>query len=176
MSREETFDRDLVRQAALESELRHLARKVAADLRESGLAARTITVKLKSNDFVSRTAGRTLPEAVESDRAVEETAVELLSQLRRTNSKPARLVGVALSNFRDGRDAEQMAMSFDTPAVRGAGGSRTPAPGARAVEEPRDRDLSRALDRVRERFGDDAIHAGKQRRRPTGEKGAKKPR
>ena len=176
MSREETFDRDLVRQGALEAELRHLARKVAADLRESGLAARTITVKLKSNDFVSRTAGRTLPEAIESDRAVEETAVELLAQLRKTHTKPARLVGVALSNFRDGRDAEQLAMSFDAPAARGGGGGRKPAPGARAVEEPRDRDLSRALDRVRERFGDDAIHAGKQRRRPVGEKGAKKPR
>ena len=176
MSREETFDRDLVHQDALESELRHLARKVAADLRESGLTARTITVKLKSNDFVSRTAGRTLPDAIESDRAVEETAVELLTQLRKTNTKPARLVGVALSNFRDGRDAEQLALSFDAPAVRGAGRDSKPARGARVVEESRDRDLSRALDRVRKRFGDDAIHAGKQRRWPVGEKGAKKPR
>ena len=30
-------------------------------------------------------------------------------------------------------------------------------------------ELSRAVDRVRERFGDDAIRAGRSRRRPVGE-------
>jgi hypothetical protein len=70
---------------------------------------------------------------------------------------------VALSNFGAARDAEQMDLSL---------ASAGPAP----VEVPRDRDLSRALDRVRERFGDDAIRAGKARRMPVGEKGARKPR
>jgi DNA polymerase-4 len=185
MSREETFDRDLVRQELLDDELRHLARKVAADMREEGLAARTITVKLKGNDFVSRTAGRTLRDPVESDRAIVDTALELLAQLRKVQRRPARLVGVALSNFRAGRDAEQLAMAFSAPppveprpaSHRGdatPAAARAPIPGL--VEEPRDRDLSRAIDRVRERFGDDAIHAGQSRRRPIGEKGARKPR
>lgn len=165
MSREETFDRDIVRQDALESELRHLARKVAADMREEGLAARTVTVKLKGADFVSHTAGRTLREPVESDRAVVDTALALLVQLRAAHPRPARLVGVALSNFRARRDAEQMALPFGA-------GAHAPPP----VEDARDRDLSRAVDRVRERFGDDAIRAGRPRRRPIGEKGARKPR
>ncbi|MDA1080714.1 MAG: DNA polymerase IV [Gemmatimonadetes bacterium] len=179
MSREETFDRDLVKQDVLEAELRHLARKVAADMREEGLAARTITVKLKCNDFVSRTASRTLPDAVESDRAVVDTAVSLLAKLRMVQKKPARLVGVALSNFNAGRDAEQLAMAFAPPspsvaAPRGTAMHATAV--APLVEEPRDRDLSRAIDRVRERFGDDAIRAGRPRARPVGEKGARKPR
>ena len=189
MSREETFDRDLVRQDELESELRHLARKVASDMRDEGLAARTITVKLKSNDFVSRTASRTLTEPVESDRAVVDTAVALLTQLRLTNRKPARLVGVGLSNFKAGRDAEQLAMAFAPPppepgtiAAGPAPAGTVSGPSSRAqviqpvVELARDRDLSRAIDRVRERFGDDAIRSGKPRRRPVGEKGARKPR
>jgi DNA polymerase-4 len=163
MSREETFDHDITRQDRLEDELRHLARRVAADLRADGLAARTVTVKLKSHDFVSRTMSRTLGAPVESDRAVVETALDLLTRLRRKHPKPARLVGVALSNFGAARDAEQMDLSL---------ASAGPAP----VEVPRDRDLSRALDRVRERFGDDAIRAGKARRMPVGEKGARKPR
>jgi DNA polymerase-4 len=166
MSREETFDRDRSDRAAIEHELRYLARKVAADLREEGLAARTITVKLRTNDWTTRTASRTLDAAVESDRAVVDTALALLADLRVKQTRPARLVGVALSNFLAGRDAEQLALAF-APVDAGA-----PPP----VEEARDRDLSRALDRVRERFGDDAIRAGKARRRPIGEKGARKPR
>src|ERR1019366_5406607 len=51
LSREETFDRDISDPARLRSELRQLAAKVAADLRGDGLAARTITVKLRTNDF-----------------------------------------------------------------------------------------------------------------------------
>lgn len=165
MSREETFDSDLVKQDALEAELRHLARKVASDIREEGLAARTITVKLKSNDFVSRTAGRTLREPVESDRAITDTALVLLAQLRAEHKKPARLVGVSLSNFKEARDAEQLDILLDARA-----------PGDVAPEVPRDRDLSRAIDRVREKFGESAIRAGRARRTPVGEKGAKKPR
>lgn len=169
MSREETFDRDLNNQAALEGELRHLARRVASDMREEGLSARTVTVKLKTHDFVSRTAGRTLPQPVESDRAIVDTALTLLAELRAKHARPARLVGVSLSNFRAARDAEQLDIALT------AGPEATPVVPAR-VEEPRDRDLSRAIDRVRERFGDEAIRAGKVRRTPIGEKGARKPR
>jgi DNA polymerase-4 len=161
MSREETFDRDLVNQTALDQELRHLARKVASDMRSEGLAARTVTVKLKLHDFVSRTMGRTLPEAVESDRAIVETALSLLGELRKKFPRPARLVGVSLSNFKEARDAEQI----DFPL----GATARP-------EDPRDRDLSRALDRVREKYGDESIRTGRRRARPVGEKGAKKPR
>ncbi len=169
MSREETFDRDLHNQAALETELRHLARRVASDMREEGLAARTVTVKLKTHDFISRTAGRTLPQPIESDRAVVDTALTLLAELRAKHPRPARLVGVSLSNFRAARDAEQLDIALT------AGPAATPVAPVR-IEDLRDRDLSRAIDRVRERFGDEAIRAGKVRRTPIGEKGARKPR
>jgi DNA polymerase-4 len=164
LSREETFDRDIAEPARLVSELRHLAAKVAADLRGDGLAARTITVKLRTNDFATHSAGRTLPEPVESDRGVSEPAVTLLDKLRAKHRAPARLVGVSLSNLTPARLAEQLAM-FEPPVIEGD----TP-------ERERDRDLSRAVDRVRERFGDDAIRTGAARRVPIGEKGARRPR
>ena len=164
MSREETFDRDISSPAALESELRLLASKVAADLRGDGLGARTITVKLRETDFTTRTASRTLPDPVESDRAIIDTALALLAQLRGGRMIVARLVGVAVSNFIAARDAEQLTIF---------GGA---VPAADAPEQEKDRDLSRAMDRVRERFGDDAIRAGAARRQPIGEKGARKPR
>jgi DNA polymerase-4 len=164
MSREETFDRDIADAGRLASELRHLAVTVAADLRGEGLAARTITVKLRTKDFATRSASRTLREPVESDRAVSETAQALLDQLRGERKLPARLVGVALSNLTQRRDAEQLSMF-------GLGLASADAP-----ERERDRELSRAVDRVRERFGEGAIHTGPPRRRATGEKGARKPR
>jgi DNA polymerase-4 len=165
ISREETFGQDISTAPQLESELRQLCAKAAGDMRGERLSARTVSVKLRTNDFETYSASRTLPDAVESDRGVTETAVKLLKQLRSKHTKPARLVGVALSNFSAGRLAEQLVM-FDTPAVdRGT-----------IVEQARDRDLSRAVDRVREKFGDDAIRTGPPRRVPIGEKGAKKPR
>jgi DNA polymerase-4 len=164
ISREETFGRDIADPAKLLSELRYLGAKVAGDLRGAGLAARTITVKLRTNDFATHSAGRTLAEAVESDRGVTEPAEMLLAKLRARHRGPARLVGISLSNLTSARSAEQLAM-FDVPAVEGV-----------IPENERDRDLSRAVDRVRERFGDAAIRTGPPRRVPIGEKGAKKPR
>ena len=164
MSREETFDRDIARQDRLLGELRHLAARVAADLRSDGLAARTVTVKLKDKDFTTRSAGRTLREPLESDRAITEVAEALLAKLRGQRHIAARLVGVALSNFSPARDAEQL------PMFAGA-----VEPGD-IPEQARDRDLSRAVDRVREKFGDDAIRTGAPRRIPIGEKGARRPR
>jgi DNA polymerase-4 len=164
MSREETFDRDIADPARLVSELRHLAAKVAADMRAGRLSARTITVKLRTNDFATHSAGCTIPEAVESDRGITEPALALLAKLRTKHRAPARLVGISLSNFASARAAEQLVM-FDAEAVDGA-----------VPERERDRELSRAVDRVREKFGDDAIRTGPPRRVPIGEKGAKRPR
>jgi hypothetical protein len=53
-------------------------------------------------------------------------------------------VGVSLGNFRPARDAEQLGL-FGAPA---------------AVERAQDRAVSRAMDRVRERFGSEAIRTG----------------
>lgn len=164
ISREETFGKDISDAARLLSELRHLGAKVAGDLRGAGMAARTITVKLRTSDFETHSAGRTLLEPVESDRGVTEPAEALLAKLRAKHRGPARLVGISLSNLTMARLAEQLTM-FEAPAVDGV-----------VPERERDRDLSRAVDRVREKFGDDAIRTGPPRRVPIGEKGAKKPR
>jgi DNA polymerase-4 len=164
ISREETFDRDISDAAALNAELRHLSAKVAADLRGDGLCARTITVKLRTNDFTTRSAGKTLDSPVESDRAIIDTAGALLKQLRAVYGRPARLVGVSLSNLKPAGDARQMSIF---------GADTDPA---NALERERDRDLSKAMDRVREKFGDDAIRAGPARRGALGEKGYRKPR
>jgi len=163
ISRETTFDRDVKESAAIAGVLRTLSATVAADLRADRLGARTVTVKLKDSDFTSRHASRTLREPIESDRAVADVAVALLAKLRAARMTPARLVGVALGNLMPARDAEQLGLFVGAPApARPADGvlPMTTVP----VERPQDRAVSRAVDRVRERFGSEAIRTGAGRR------------
>jgi DNA polymerase-4 len=147
MSRDETFARDLSDDAALERELLVLAHRVAADLRGDGLRARTITVRIRDHDFTSRSASRTLPDAVESDRAVYDIARELLRKLRDARRVPARLLSVALTGLGPA-EAPQLAL-FDTDET------------TRGPETARDRAISHAVDAVRARFGGGAIAPGR---------------
>lgn len=142
ISRESTFSRDVADDTQLSAHLRALVAKAAAELREERLAARTVSVKLRDADFTTRLASRTVPEPLESDRAIGDVAVTLLQKLRAARRHPARLVGVALGGLVAARDAEQLGLF---------------AGGHKPVERAEDRALSRAMDRVRERFGDAAI-------------------
>src|SRR5256885_8595272 len=82
ISRDETFPRDLDRDDALGAKLLALSDRAAADLRDAGLLARTVTVKIRDADFTTRQASRTLPEPVSSDRVVYAVARELVARLR----------------------------------------------------------------------------------------------
>ena len=144
ISHERTFSQDIADDAALRARLNGIARLVAADMRSEGLRARTITVKLRDADFRTRSAARTLTEPVESDRAIVRVAVALFGKLRSSRRAPARLIGVALSGFGADSEASQLPLFGD-------------APGPDSVETARDRDLSRAVDAVRTRFGPGAI-------------------
>ncbi len=145
ISSERTFSHDLNDQAELERRLLELSGSVAATLRRKGHGARTITVKLRDRDFRTRTKSRTLPEPIESDAAVYEAAREMLAELRGERRVPARLLGVALTGLTGREDARQLGL-FAEPV---------------AGETERDREISRAVDRVRDRFGDSAVVRGR---------------
>lgn len=156
VSREDTFARDLDDDDLIERELLRLAVRVSADLRRQALRARTVTVKVKDTDFRTRSAQRTLDAFIESERSVLRAARPLLRQLRRRRRVPLRLLGIALSHFDDDEVAAPPATQL---GLFGA----DPAPGTTAGEapdpdeSPRDRALTRALDRIRDRYGSGAI-------------------
>ena len=152
MSREETFARDIENDDDLHRELLRLVTRLAADLREHDLAARTVTVRLRDGDFKTRQASRTLPQPVISDRVVLATARALLSRLRRERRVPARLLGVALSSLGVPDRAAQLSL-FETPSS--------------TLETSRDRALAGAVDRLRAKFGDKVIVPGRLTRRPS---------
>jgi DNA polymerase IV len=147
ISRDETFAVDINDDLLLEGELTELAGRAGADLREEGLTTRTITVRIRDADFTTRQASRTVDEALASDRALFVIARELLYKLRRARRVPARLLGVGLSNF-------------NAPPVKQLGLFEAAAP---PLETAKDREISRALDAVRARFGRNAIAPGRKR-------------
>ena len=150
ISHEHTFPRDLADNAELERELLGLATRVAADMRADGYAARTVTVRIKDADFKRRQAGRTLPEAVESDRVIYSVARELLHRLRARRKVPARLLGVALSQLASHPGPLQ-------PSLFGADASTN------SVETERDRTVSHTVDKVRAKLGRDLLTVGRVR-------------
>lgn len=147
ISRDETFDTDLHDDLRLEGELTELVGRAGAELRDEGLTTRTITVRIRDTDFTTRQASRTVDEALASDRAIFAVARELLRKLRKARRVPARLLGVGLSNFTP--PAPRQLALFDAPG--------------RPLETAKDRELSRAVDVVRARFGRGAIAPGRKR-------------
>jgi len=150
ISREDTFATDLTSDDDLERELLRLVVRAASDLREQNLAARTVTVRLRDADFVTRQASRTLPEPVIADRVIYATARALLARLRRERRVSARLLGVSLSSL-DVPDRTAQLSLFETPAP--------------SLETARDRALAGAVDQLRARFGPGAIVPGRLTRR-----------
>ena len=140
ISRDETFGKDLREDSDIERELLRLVTRAAADMRGDGLTARTVAVRLRDWDFKTRSAQRTLPEPVVSDRVILRVAHELLAGLRNARRVPARLVGVRLSGLAKAEVIDQTAILSE--------------------ETDRDRGLSRAIDRVREKFGRKSILPG----------------
>ena len=146
ISRDETFGLDIDDDAELDRELLALVTRAAGDLRGDGLAARTVTVKIRDWDFRTRQASRTLDRAVIADRVILEVAHALLRRLRAARRVPARLLGVALSSLAADANADQLTL-FE-------------AIDSRLVETERDRTVARVVDRVRARFGDKGILPG----------------
>ncbi len=143
VSRDETFPADVDDDAELVGRLLALADRASADIREAGLAARTVTVKLRDADFTTRQASRTLAEPVQSDRAVFAVARQLLTKLRAARHMPARLLGVALSQLGPRAAARQLSL-LEPDACMGP-------------ETTRDRTIARVIDQVRGKFGPDAL-------------------
>ncbi len=155
VSREETFPRDLVTDAALERELLALATRVARDLRRQDLTARTVTVKLRDADFRTRTARETLRATVATERPIRDAALRLFARLRAARRAPARLVGVGLSRLAAATPGaetfEQLQLFEDTGP---------------SVETDRDRALTQAVDAIGDRFGTSRLVRGRELAQP----------
>jgi DNA polymerase-4 len=135
VSAETTFDRDIADFRSLERILWSQAEEVSARLKAKALAGATVTLKLKTADFKIRTRARSLEAPTQLAGKIFAAARSLLE--REVDGAKFRLLGVGLSAISTAAEAD--------PAdfVNG-----------RAAE------AEHALDRVRARFGDDAMVRG----------------
>jgi DNA polymerase IV len=101
ISHEHTFNQDTANQEQLESTLMRLSEMVARRLREHGLHARTIQLKLRSKDFTTVTRAHSLATATQLDTEVFEQ-IRILFRKSWKKGAEVRLLGVHVSSFEEG--------------------------------------------------------------------------
>lgn len=103
LGHERTFRTDLATLAEMDDQIDRLAGMVGEGLRERGLLARTVTVKVRYPDFETPTRSRTLPEGTDSAGWIAEVGRDLLRQTD-AGRQPVRLLGVTASGFEGSAD------------------------------------------------------------------------
>lgn len=107
---ETTFSQDLTAFDAMAAELQPLIDKVWRHCADKGSRGRTVTLKVKFNDFQIITRSRSVPVAVASRDDLERLSVALL-QNEMPVRKPVRLLGVSLSSLQgDDEDEAQLGL------------------------------------------------------------------
>lgn len=134
ISREITFPQDVTDDAELSRTLSRLSGDVGRRLREAGLAGTTIKLKLRWSNFTTLTRQVTLSEPTDRDDDIYMGAQQLL-RAAWPKGRPVRLIGVGITGLSE--PAEQLKLWDESPQ--------------------KERQLQKALDEVRKRFGRDAI-------------------
>jgi DNA polymerase IV len=135
ISAETTFDRDLHEFRALELKLWRLTEKVSRRLKANALAGATVTLKLKTADFRIRTRAQSLAHPTQLASRIFGAGRDLLA--RETDGTMFRLIGIGVSALSDA-DGADFADLIDRRAA----------------------EAEQAIDRLREKFGDDAVVKG----------------
>lgn len=138
ISAETTFNHDIAEPERLVPILLRLSEKVAHRLRQAGLAADGVTLKLKTADFKLRTRARALPPTQLASR-IFEAGRELL--LREADGRLRfRLIGIGATGLTSASEADHGSL-VDTTVHR-------------------DRKVESAIDALRDKFGRDAVQRG----------------
>lgn len=138
VSHETTFDRDIADLADLEPILWRMAEKTGARLRKLDLAGRGVTLKLKTADFRIITRSRQLNEPTQLAKRLYDTAHELL--VAEPRGVRYRLIGVGADHLSEGSSADHGDLADMSP--------------------PRQARVEKAIDRLRDKFGADAVVKG----------------
>jgi DNA polymerase IV len=139
ISREGTFSSDVIDPQHLRAVLRAFSESVGSQLRQQGRRARTVTLKLRWEDFTTLSRSTTLARPISSNDAIFEAANGLLDKVRESARRPVRLIGVGASGLVD--DAVQLSLepTFESKAEL----------------------LSRMFDRVRGKYGRRSLETGR---------------
>jgi DNA polymerase-4 len=134
ISHENTFMVDTADRDAIDAMLVRLSEMVARRLRDHGVWARTVQIKLRYSDFSTFTRARTLDRASHIDLEIADAARALFHGA--WTGKPIRLLGVYAQGL---VDAEGQTSLIEEPLTE------------------RWRKTLEAVDRIRGKFGDDSV-------------------
>jgi len=135
ISAETTFERDIGEFRPLEHQLWDLTERVSARLKANSLAGSTVTLKLKSADFKTRTRARSLGTPTQLATRIFAAGRDLLSH--EVGQTRFRLIGIGVSHLQEAV-GDEFADLIDRRAA----------------------EAEHAVDRLREKFGKDAVVKG----------------
>lgn len=138
VSQEVTFDRDIASGSQLQQTLRDLSQGVARTLRQKGLCAGTVRLKLRWPDFTTLSRQVSIDQPTDQDGVIYEAVLGLFHSVW-SEGRPVRLIGVGASRL--GQHVHQLSL-WDTP-------------------DQKERRLLDALDTLRDRYGSDIIVNGR---------------
>jgi DNA polymerase-4 len=139
ISRETTFSQDTFDHRILKGVLSTLCERVGANLRSHDKQARTVSIKLRYENFETLTRSYSTEESVSTDEALFSVASKLLALALSGTKKRVRLIGVEVSNLIG--EGRQLYL-FD------------------AREERQER-LDRAVDKIRKKYGFSSVQTGR---------------
>lgn len=138
ISQETTFSKDVADGDRLRQTLARLAENVAYRLRQQGLCAGTVRIKLRWSDFSTPTRQLTLARPTDADGVITQAACTLFDALWE-DGRPVRLLGVGASNL--------------TPCSHQLSLWETP--------DEKERRLLAAMDELRQRYGEKVVRRGR---------------
>jgi DNA polymerase-4 len=125
--------------ATLDAVLAGLVDRVSRRMRSAGRSGRTVTLRLRFDDFTRATRSHTLPQATDQTRAILVTARALLRAAHPLiTAQGLTMIGISVGNL-ENEAALQLALPFDKAA---------------------NNELDSALDQVKDKFGTNAITRG----------------
>ncbi len=138
ISHEHTYNEDTANEQQLEATLARISEMVGRRLREHGLHAHTVQLKLRYTDFTTITRAMSLPTLTQIDTEIFGTA-RLLFQRNWRKGETIRLLGVQVSGFE--HEAGQLSLLDGD-------------------KQQRWRNALSAADKLRDKFGEGAVSLG----------------
>ena len=97
-SSERTYATDLSGMSEIRQELDRMAREVAAWLQQRAITARTVTIKVRYDNFTTVTRSHSTPQMTDDPEALGARALALLAKTE-AGTRPVRLLGVGVHNL-----------------------------------------------------------------------------
>lgn len=149
ISKEMTFSEDITDWDGLKSAVSTLTAQVTRRMRRKDLRGRTATLRIRFSNMETHTAQTQLDEPTDNDAVLIPALLELLKDAWQPGMR-VRLLGVGLSRF---DEIESMQTSlFDIENAR------------KDIAIEKRRSLSDATDKLKDRFGEDAVLFGHEMR------------